>query len=191
MIYINDQTELLVLDDAMCELSEQRREQALKFKHDQGRRLCVAAYLLLKYGLRQEYGLRVSPVFGYAPNGKPYLCEYPDIHFNLSHCRQGAICAISDRPIGVDMECIREYKEGLAAYTMNAEEQQAIACSARPDVAFIRLWTMKESLLKLSGRGIVNDMKDVLSDARGKVRFTTVVNCDRQYIYSVCEAITP
>ena len=41
----------------MREISEQRREQALKFKHEQGQRLCVLAYQLLKEGLEKEYDL--------------------------------------------------------------------------------------------------------------------------------------
>ncbi|MBR1484724.1 MAG: 4'-phosphopantetheinyl transferase superfamily protein [Prevotella sp.] len=186
MIYINDEPQLLPLNDALAELSEQRREQALRYKHEQGRRLCVAAYLLLKEGLLQEYGISELPLFGYHDNGKPYLADHPDIFFNLSHCRRGAICALSTSPVGVDMESIREYRQSLADYTMNADEAARIAASAQPDLAFTQLWTMKESLLKLTGQGISTDMKDVLTKAEGRVRFTTVVNRQKQYVYTVC-----
>ena len=47
----------------MGEISAQRREQALKFKFEQGQRLCVLAYQLLKQGLREMYGITESPVF--------------------------------------------------------------------------------------------------------------------------------
>ena len=87
MIYINDEIEELPLEIALQQISEQRREQALKFKHEQGQRLSVAAYLLLKEGLRQEFGLTYNPIFGYHANGKPYIDGCPDIHFNMSHCR--------------------------------------------------------------------------------------------------------
>ena len=53
MIYINDDIGQLDMETALQEISEQRREQALKFKFAQGQRLSVAAYLLLKEGLRE------------------------------------------------------------------------------------------------------------------------------------------
>jgi 4'-phosphopantetheinyl transferase len=70
---------------------------------------------------------------------------------------------------------------------MNEEEVNQIHESARPDVEFIRLWTMKESLLKLSGEGIRNNLKNVLAESYSQVSFTTVINLQKQYIYSICE----
>ena len=40
------------LEAALKDISEQRREQAVKFKFEQGQRLCVLAYQLLKEGLQ-------------------------------------------------------------------------------------------------------------------------------------------
>ena len=186
MIYINDDIGSLQLEAALAEISGQRREQALKFRHEQGRRLCVAAYLLLKEGLRQEYGIDENPLLDYDPQGKPFLADHQDIFFNLSHCRGAAICAIGNSPVGIDIECIREYRPGLAAYTMNELELEHIGRADRPDVEFIRLWTMKESLLKLTGEGIRSSLKDVLKDVGGQVVFTTVVNLHRQHVYTIC-----
>jgi 4'-phosphopantetheinyl transferase len=94
---------------------------------------------------------------------------------------------VSHRPIGVDVESIREFRDSLVDYTMSEEEARRIRQSARPSVEFIRLWTMKESLLKLSGEGIRKNLKDVLTEASTQVTFTTVVNIQKQYIYSICE----
>lgn len=188
MIYLNDDIEKLPLKEALQQISEQRREQALKFKYELGQRLSVAAYLLLKEGLRQEYGITGNPVFAYTEHGKPSIQGHPEIFFNLSHCRQGAICAIGRGPIGVDIESIREYRESLVAYTMNGEEKAQIERAPNPAVEFIKLWTMKESLLKLTGTGISTDMKDVLTNTQLRYRHTTVVNQQRGYVWSVCEA---
>lgn len=172
------------LKAALGEISAQRREQALKFKHEQGQRLCVLAYQLLKRGLREEYGITENPVFEYSEHGKPSIVGHPEIHFNLSHCKEAVVCAISDRPVGVDVESVREYKDSLARYTMNDMELRLIETSDRPDATFIRLWTMKEATMKLSGQGITNDMKDVIDQDR--LKYTTV-ECER-YVYTVCEA---
>ena len=171
------------LKAALEEISEQRREQALKFKYEQGQRLCVLAYLLLKQALRERYGITENPVFEYNEHGKPSIVGHPEIFFNLSHCKEAAICVVSDQPVGVDVEGIREYKESLVNYTMNDEEIAQIKSAENPAATFIRLWTMKEATTKLIGTGISNDMKTVLDTT--KYKYTTV---DRQrYIYTVCE----
>ena len=153
MLYLNDDIAHFDFEAALPLLSEQRREQALKFKHEQGRKTCAAAYLLLCEGLRKEYGITEKPVFEYGEHGKPSIIGHPDIHFNFSHCREAAVCVISDRPVGVDIESIREYKESLVRYTM-----------------------------KLSGEGLRNDMKSVLT---GQERIETHIHKEKNIIYSV------
>ena len=173
------------LQAALKEISEQRREQALKFKYEQGQRLCVLAYLLLKQALREGYGITENPVFEYNEHGKPSIVGHSEIYFNLSHCKEAAICVVSNQPVGVDVEGIREYRESLVNYTMNDEEITLIKSAENHAAAFIRLWTMKEATTKLIGTGISNDMKTVIDTTQYK--YTTV---DRQrYIYKVCEDI--
>ena len=171
------------LSAALGEVSEQRREQALKFKYELGQRLCVLAYQLLKQGLREDYGILENPVFEYNEHGKPSIAGHPEIFFNLSHCKYAAVCVLSDQPIGIDVESIREYKDGLVRYTMNDGEIREIESAEHPDVAFIRLWTMKEATLKLIGTGISNDLKTVIDTH--KYKYTTVER--QRYIYTICE----
>ena len=170
------------LNDALREISEQRREQTLKFKHEQGQRLCVLAYQLLKKGLQQEYGITENPIFEYNEHGKPSIVGHPEICFNLSHCKEAVVCVISDKPVGVDVESIREYKDSLANYTMNENELHQIKTATNPAAAFIHLWTMKEATTKLEGTGISNDMKTVIDTT--KYQYTTVER--QQYIYTIC-----
>ncbi len=165
MIYLNDHIDCFDLDAALAAVSDQRREQALRFRHERGRRLCVAAYLLLKEALGKEYGITGNPILGYAPGGKPFIVGHPHIHFNLSHCRHAAVCAVSDRPVGVDIEVVRPYNAALARYTMSDDELRQIEAADRRDAAFIRLWTMKEAVLKLSGKGLRSDLKSALSSS--------------------------
>ena len=182
MIYLNDDIEHFDWEAALPLLSEQRREQCLKFKHEQGRKTCAAAYLLLCEGLRQEYGFTEPPVFEYGEHGKPSIVGHPDIFFNMSHCKEAAICVLSDKPVGVDIESMRRYRESLARYTMNDEEMAQILQAERPDMEFTRLWTLKEAVLKRSGEGIRNDMKHVLDGLKDA---KTVINEKKSYIYSV------
>ncbi len=166
MLYLNthiQETTAQQLSQLIGLLPLQRRETALRFTHLQGRRQCVLAYMELCRGLREEYGIDEMPRFAFTPKGKPLLADYPHIHFSLSHCREAVGCLLSDHPCGLDIEHIRPLNESLVRHTMNADECREIFASARPDAAFIRLWTRKEALLKLRGTGIEGHLRDVLA----------------------------
>lgn len=195
MIYLNDRIGDLDVESALPLLSEQRRQEALRYRRDLGRRTCVAAYLLLRQGLQQEYGIEEMPVFSYGEHGKPALVGYPHIHFNLSHCREAVACVLSDCPVGIDVESVGRYNEQVARYTMSDREMELILQAERPEMVFTRLWTMKEAVLKLSGEGLRDNLKDVLTgryalgcEGEGAVSvplITTVEAPDGRYVYSV------
>ena len=182
MIYLDDNIEGFDLHAALQMLSEQRREQLHKFKHELEKKTCAMAYMLLRGGLRQEYGILKPPQFCYNEHGKPHIQGRPDIHFNLSHCNVGVICALSHCPVDIDIESINEYYDSLANYSMNAQELQLINAAEHPNVAFTCLWTMKEAVLKWKGCGINDNIKDVLKGVTG---IETVVNENKGYVYSL------
>lgn len=184
MIYLNDHTELLDIDAALAKVSAQRREQALKFAHESGRRLSLAVYLLLMEGLHKEYGITEPPVFEYLDGGKPVIKGHPEIHFNFSHSSKVALCAIDSRPVGADVETPRKITPSLIAYTMNREEQALIASAPESLTAFLALWTKKEAVLKLTGEGIRSDLKTVLSHPE-LFSIETVIRDN--YVYSVAK----
>ena len=183
-IYLDDRLDALDLDAALPQLSAQRREQVLRYKHETGRRQSAAAYLLLCRGLREQYGITTPPHFSYHEGGKPYIEGRPDIHFNLSHCREAAICAIAPHAVGVDIESVRPLREAVARYTMNDGEMEQILTAKHPGLAFTRLWTKKEAVLKLTGEGIRGDLKELLARRQG-IRLQTVVSADHRYVYTL------
>lgn len=182
MVYLNEHTEWIDIESALEKVSLQRREQALKFRFDEGRRLSLAVYLLLMEGLEKEYALTEPPIFGYHPEGKPFIANHPEIHFNLSHSGTVALCAISDQPVGADVETNRKISPGLVNYTMSLNEQEQINTSPNPTMQFLHFWTKKEALLKLTGEGIRNDVKNVLAEAE-KYQFETIEK--ENYVYSI------
>lgn len=180
---IADRTEAEV-QAAIDQLPPWRREQALKFKFKQGRAECAFSYLLLCAMLRDEYGITHQPAFEVGEHGKPSLAGLPHIHFNLSHCKAGIACAIStEGPIGIDIECVGRFSDSLARYTLNDEEYQHVTSSQSPDTEFTRYWTKKEAVVKLSGRGIDDDVKDILKKS-AHVCVKTFVHLDAGYAYS-------
>lgn len=176
-----EQTERLI-----ASLPEWRREQALRFIHLQGRRECAVGYIELLRGLRQCFGIKDMLAFAYNEHGKPYLPEHPEVHFSISHCKEAAGCLVADRPCGLDIERIRKAKDDLVRHTMNPEEAESIFASPFPDIAFTRLWTQKEAVLKLKGTGIVDDLHSALMpDNLQGIGLQTVENTWKGYVYSV------
>ena len=184
MIYLNDHTELLDIEDALKKVSEQRREQTLKFAHESGRRLSLAVYLLLIEGLQKEYGITEPPVFDYLEGGKPVIKGHPEIHFNFSHSGNVALCAIDSQPVGADVEIPRKVTPSLIAYTMNEDEQSLIASAPESLPAFLALWTKKEAVLKLTGEGIRSDLKTVLMHPESYLIETVKTG---KYVYSIAK----
>ena len=67
-VYIDEHIDDFDLEEALAQISQQRREQALRFKFEHGQRTCVLAYLLLKKALLEQYGIQKTVQF--APAGK-------------------------------------------------------------------------------------------------------------------------
>ena len=157
-------------------LPEWRREEALKFKHIQGRKENAMAYDLLRkmlgHELRFEYGSHGKP---YAENGK---------YFNLAHCKNAIGVVIGDGEVGIDVECTGRYKPGLAEYAMSDDELKEIEQGG--DLAFTVLWTKKEALLKLTGEGITDDIKTVLTSERmNNVKIKSGYDTEKHYAWSI------
>ena len=189
MIYIDNDIERLDINEMLATVSQQRRDHALRYRQEHDRRLSLAAYQLLQKALSVEYGIIEPPVFDYDSHGKPSLSGDPHIFFNMSHCREAVACVVGSSPVGIDVESLDSYDEELVSVVMNKEEQLQIASSHDPRIAFLRLWTMKESLLKMTGEGISSDMSNVLNHSsavrNGKCHFHTTVY--PQFICTVCE----
>lgn len=169
----------------MNDLPAWRREQAQRFAHAGRQRECVLAYLELERALREAYGIREPQIFRYNAHGKPELESHPEIHFSLSHCRTAVGCLVSNRPCGLDIEHLRSIRPALVNHAMNDDEQEQIAADPRPEVAFLRLWTRKEALLKLRGTGLSEGVRDALCPPHTKgILLATEEHLDAGFVLS-------
>ncbi len=149
---------------ALTAVSDDRRTKALRYLREDDRRGCVAAYLLLRAAWHAEVGEEPLPPVVYDSRGKPALDGHNDIYISLSHTTGAAAAVVGCEPVGVDIERITLPERDVIDHVMNEREQAGIYNDADPAIAFTRLWTMKESLLKLTGEGLRNDMRTVLAD---------------------------
>ena len=86
-------------------------------------------------------------------DGKP---EAEGICFNLSHSGNVVICAASKDNVGCDIEKIGSAPKRVAERFFCEDEIDWIESFANEDKnrEFFRIWTMKESYLKMTGEGL-------------------------------------
>ena len=92
----------------------------IKFIHKKDKLLSLGAGLLLYYLLEQEHisDKRLDATVC----GKPKLAAAEKPQFNLSHSGEYAVCALSDKPVGVDIEEIGSPDFAVAERCFSAEE---------------------------------------------------------------------
>ncbi|GGG04688.1 4'-phosphopantetheinyl transferase [Paenibacillus aceti] len=91
-----------------------------------------------------------------AAYGKPMVQGVSELHFNHSHSGQWIVSAISDAPIGIDVERISDIDLRIAERFFSNQENSdlnALSPQARTDY-FFELWTLKESYIKAEGSGL-------------------------------------
>lgn len=138
-------------------LSSRRQKKVDAFLFMKDKKLSLGAGLLLRQGLAAHGINEQEAVFAYGENGKPYLPEYSDVHFNLSHSGEMAVAVFSDTAVGCDIERIGAADLPLAAKFFSEREYQYLARFPKGhqrDAAFYRLWTLKESFVKTTGAGL-------------------------------------
>jgi 4'-phosphopantetheinyl transferase len=146
-------------DDAQALLSDDEKTRQRSFVSPELRRRFGAA----RAGLRTLLGrhLDVDPRrLAFATNefGKPRLAADGQVHFNLSHCEERAVLAVSDAEVGIDLERDRPIEHvDLARRYFHANEVAAITASrdeAEQRRAFFLVWTLKEAVVKALGTGL-------------------------------------
>ena len=141
---------------AMAIVSQDRRERvrSCKCADDRARSLCAGLALgacLHRVGFPTDI-----PVIRDV-HGKPRFSHDSPWYFSLSHSGRYGICALSEAPVGVDIqECRPIRTETLANRYFTADESEYLMSLSpeKRDMMFYRLWTAKESVLKAEGVGL-------------------------------------
>lgn len=129
-------------------ISIERRQRINALKSETDKQRCLAAGLLLDTVFKK----RAKTEIVRDTHGKPMLPGGPC--FNLSHAGDYAVLAVSDQPVGVDIERWRRADtSALSKRFYHPEEQAALAAAADPVERFFTIWSLKESYVKALGTG--------------------------------------
>ena len=170
--YVGDLAELKL------ELSPDELERASRFIHEKDAYAYIISHAYLRRVLAQQLACKpLDLVFEKNAHGKPFLLNHA-VQFNLSHSGDYALIALSDAPVGIDIERHKPAKDVLAIaqryftpveylYIKNQADQNKIS-------TFYDIWSMKEAYVKALGEGI----------AYGFNRFS-VINPKGEYVNSI------
>lgn len=167
---------------------ENRKHSIMKLRFHKDQRLSLGAGVLATYALRQTGAKDLTLEYG--DYGKPYLAREGGIHFNLSHSGTLAVCAVSDHPVGIDVEQLREFPDLVADRCFTAEECLWMEKQTDRSRAAFRLWTRKESYMKLSGEGLHMNVGSfsVMPDSDVSQEYCFNENEIKAHLISVCTA---
>lgn len=132
-------------------ISSRRRREVMKYLRADDRKRCMGAGILL---------MEILPLYGESPEKLTYGSEgkpqAENIHFNLSHSGNLVICAVSGKAVGCDIEKTGKEPEGVAEHFFHWKEVQYLQKFQEPERSkmFFRLWTWKESYVKMTGEGL-------------------------------------
>ena len=147
-------------------LSDDERDRANRFFHSRDRALFAMSRAVLRFLLSEATSIPANQImFALGPYGKPFLAGMNGPHFNVSHSGSWALIGVSaNRPIGVDIECMRKAIDELElarSFFSDAEfhalEQLDTGLLHQ---SFYKIWTCKEAILKALGTGISEHLKD-------------------------------
>lgn len=166
LVNLNNTSSLLPYQHLLSHV-ETTRAKRFRFNADKQRFICrrVALKLILsKYTTQDANRLIIDE----ADQQKPKLMN-AHVHFNTSHSQDVGLVAVSNQPLGVDIEYHKDTLEELNLLAKNvlAETELKHFLESEETVskrAFYQFWTLKEAYLKAIGLGLSVDPKQIVFD---------------------------
>ena len=157
------------LQEVYSRLSPTRKVHIDRFHRHEDKLRSLAAEALLQRLLQERCGI-TDAVLHRKSNGQPYLTGC-DLYVSISHCGEMVACAVSEIPVGIDIEHIRPIRLNLVRQVCVEEEKAYLLAGKSPEEdtpctdrdileRFFEIWTAKEAYFKKCGTGIT-DLKSV------------------------------
>lgn len=138
-------------------LPQQRLQKLNKLKYRKDKNLSVASWLVLSEALEGFPHYNGDENIIIRQNGKAVFADNPYVHFNISHSGDVAMCAVSDSPVGVDVQLVCDFKEAICRRYFCPGEADCVLKEPDPckrQSKFFDIWTLKEAYAKMTGGGL-------------------------------------
>lgn len=136
------------------------KNKILQYKNNAATQRSLLGEILSRSVLSKKLSIPLQDIsIKKAEKGKPFLKDHP-LYFNISHSGDWVVVATSEKEIGVDIELIRKVDFRIAErYFSEKEKKTLFSLSEEKQTAyFFDLWTLKESYLKLLGKGLTKSL---------------------------------
>ncbi len=133
--------------------SRKKHIDRMKIKNDRKRSL-MATYLLNKLLLKAG---KTEAKIETDENGKPFINE-GGLYISISHSEEWVACALSENPVGIDIEKIKPVSQKLIEYVCTQNEREYVLLTKDDEVMkrFFAVWTAKEAFFKKNNGKIKN-----------------------------------
>lgn len=164
-IYIADVTPLKdigLFERLYRSLPSFRQEKIDRLHRIEDKRLSLGAGVLLSSALSHHgiHDYRIAT----GTYGKPYLDGHTDLFFSLSHSHERVMCVLSQGEVGCDVQWMDPKLDPSLANRFFAVEEiewiEAAKSDAERKERFFRIWTLRESVMKATGRGFSRSVGD-------------------------------
>lgn len=156
-------------------LSNSELVKAEKFRFPKDKELFITGRLASRLLIEHALDIRLEcKEFDFSKSRK---LNYPNLEFNVSHSGEYVLIAISNKPVGIDIEIPENNFDfsKILAHTFSSNEINYINQSDDRRECFLTLWTRKEALLKATGEGLTDDLPSI------SVLNDTVKRMDKTY----------
>lgn len=153
-------------------LHEKKKIRVDGYRNADDRRRSVCAHMLAINGISEHTGMSIDEIIlAEDENGKPF-CKNAEVFFSISHAEDMVVCAISSKPVGIDVEKIRPLKLSAARRVCTESELEYVFGHSPSDDdfnksedeamlgRFFEIWVRKEAFGKKEGTGIAYNMKE-------------------------------
>ena len=165
-------------------LMEEDRQYVRMIKKLEQREIVCLSRILLQFILINHYNIEPNRI-GVIKNkfGKPYLREYKNLFFNISHSGDMTVVAVSNNEVGVDIELIRAANIDSIIKRFHESEIKYIISHHGEDriKAFFLVWTLKESYLKALGVGLTKELNSFSVISILKEKSNILLETEKEY----------
>lgn len=178
-----------IFNEMLNKISTDKADKIKKSRFYQNKANKLLGDILVRYLICKNTNLTNNELkFSQNEFGKPYLVNQ-HMHFNISHSKNIVAVAISDTPIGIDIENIkiRTFELDIAKKYFCPNEYDAIINKQH---SFTSIWTKKESYIKFMGEGLKIPLNSFDVFAKSKNFSFTNIYIHDDFVCNICSSQT-
>lgn len=198
---INKEKMSAQFDMLMEKIPTLRKKYIQKISNEKAKFSALSASLLLHSYIEHQFHMtKADYEICVDENGKPYIPQLPEFHFNITHSGRYVAVACGDVRMGIDLECKGEYRSRIAERCFTETDKKYITDKCeKKDIEhlaqmrahyFCEVWTIKESYAKYTGNGLAENMKTIEIDySKQQIKGTKIKYETREkkdYFLTVC-----